>query len=408
LQCHIHLHHLPQLKITTTIHQDHPGSGRNLILVHLVADQWLPIAEKFGAIDTENILSKSNPLTMSKDTVLKQLLIERAYNPAHEPESEQVVFRIQFQNIGSLGNFDLITGRPKSGKSKYLSGMMAAAITRQEIFSMSLRLPEDKKRVAHWDTEQNRYDYHAMIKLVCKLGNIDTMPTHFHSFHCRQDNAATIIAMVDYFLSLYPDTGLLFLDGLLDMIDRFNDEGQSKMLVNFLKKITDQYNVLVIGVLHRGVTHDKSLGHVGSIADRAAQSVLIVEKNKEAKQYVLKAEYLRSADDFEPIAIYYNKQLNFWEQTDYLQPDQPAERQRKKRPAEYDHNDHAANVARIFSIDQLLPYKKYIQNICETYALGHNLAKDMGSYLVREGLVWKTNDGYTNIRQSQLFIKAKN
>jgi ribosomal protein L21E len=284
--------------------------------------------------------------------------------------------------------------------------MMAAALTRQEIFSMSLRLPEEKKRVAHWDTEQNRYDYHAMIKLVCKLGNIDAIPDHFHSFHCRQDNAATIIAMVKYFLSIYPDTGLLFLDGLLDMIDRFNDEGQSKMLVNFLKQITDQYNVLVIGVLHRGVTHDKSLGHVGSIADRAAQSVLIVEKNKEAKQYVLKPEYLRSADDFEPVAIYYNKQLNLWEQTEYMQPDQPAERQRKKRPAEYDYNDHAANVARIFRVQQSLPYKQYIQEICEVYALGYNLAKDMGSYLVREGLIWKTQDGYTNIRQSKLFVET--
>jgi hypothetical protein len=148
------------------------------------------------------------------------------------------------------------------------------------------------------------------------------------------------------------------------------------------------------------------LGHVGSIADRAAQSVLIVEKNKEAKQYVLKPEYLRSADDFEPVAIYYNKQLNLWEQTEYMQPDQPAERQRKKRPAEYDYNDHAANVARIFRVQQSLPYKQYIQEICEVYALGYNLAKDMGSYLVREGLIWKTQDGYTNIRQSKLFVET--
>jgi len=338
---------------------------------------------------------------------LKQLLIERAYNPADEPESEQVVFRIQFQNIGSLGNFDLITGRPKSGKSKYLSGMMAAAITRTEIFSMSLKLPDGKGRVVHWDTEQNRYDYHAMIKTILKLGKIDAVPKHFNSFHCRRDNAATIIAMVKYFLQLYPDTGIVFLDGLLDMIDRFNDEGQSKMLVNFLKQITDEHNVLVIGVCHRGVTHDKSLGHVGSIADRAAQSVLIVEKNKDAKQYVLKPEYLRSADDFEPVAIFYNRQLNLWEQTEYIAPDAPVERQRKKRPAEYDYNDHAANVARIFRVHELLPYKQYIQEICETYALGHNLAKDMGSYLVREGLVWKTQDGYTNIRQSKLFVKDK-
>lgn len=339
---------------------------------------------------------------------LHELLMQRAYDPQAEPESEQVVFRIQFQNIGSMGNFDLITGRPKSGKSKYISGMIASALTRKEIFSMSLRLPEGKNRVAHWDTEQNRYDYHAMIKLIFKLGEIDGLPPHFNSFHCRRDNAATIIAMVEYFLSIYKDTGIVFLDGLLDMIDRFNDEGQSKMLVNFLKRITDEHNILVIGVLHRGVTHDKSLGHIGSIADRAAQSVLIVEKNKEARQYVLKSEYLRSADDFDPIAIYYNAQSRSWEQTDYMPEDESAAtKQRKKRPAEYNYEEHRANVDRVFRIEKILPYRRYVQEICEVYALGYNLAKDMAAYLVKEGLVWKNENGYTNIRQSQLYVNAK-
>jgi hypothetical protein len=347
---------------------------------------------------------------MTKEQVLK-LLADRAYNPAHEPAQEQVVFRIQFQNIGSLGNFDLVTGRPKSGKTKYLSGMMASAITRKEIFSMNLRLPVGKERVAHWDTEQNRYDYHAMMKLIKKLADQETLPEHFHSFHCRRDNAATIIAMVKHFLHLYPDTGLIFLDGLLDMIDRFNDEGQSKMLINFLKQITDEHNILVIGVLHRGVTHDKSLGHVGSIADRAAQSVLIVEKNKETNglpvQYVLKSEYLRSADDFDPIAIHFNKQLSLWELTDYIAgTEEIKDRTRKKRPVEYDISEHQDNIRRIFHPTNELPYKKYVQQICEVYALGFNLAKDMGAWLVRQGLVYKTNIGYTNVNQAKLFIKT--
>jgi len=343
-------------------------------------------------------------------TELQNLLASRHYNAANEPDAEQVVFRIQFQNIGSLGNFILLTGTPKSGKSKYISGMMASGITRNEVFSMNFKLPEGKNRVAHWDTEQNKYDYHAMIKLVMKLSNLAQVPLHFNSFHCRRDNAQTIIAMVQYYLQVYKDTGIIFLDGLLDMIDRFNDEGQSKMLINFLKQITDEHNILVVGVLHRSVTNDKSLGHVGSIADRAAQSVLKVEKNKEAQpvQYVLRGEYLRSADDFDPIAIHFNKQMHLWEQCSYILPSdlQTEGRQRKKRPAEYDIQDHKDNVRRIFNAGTELSYKHYVNEIEQVYALGTNLAKDMASYLVREGLVYKTVSGYTNVSQAKLFIKV--
>jgi len=342
---------------------------------------------------------------------LNKLLITRHYNATSEPPAEQVVFRIQFQNIGSLGNFILLTGRPKSGKSKYISGKAASALTGKEVFGMQIKLPNEKNRVAHWDTEQNKYDYHAMIKLIQKLAGLDEVPKHFNSFHCRRDNAATIIAMVEYYLKCYPDTGVIILDGLLDMIDRFNDEGQSKMLVNFLKRITDEHNVLVIGVLHRSVTNDKSLGHVGSIADRAAQSVLIVEKNKEVvpAQYVLRAEYLRSADDFDPIAIYFNKQLHLWEQCDYIMPEdiQTEGRTRKKRPLEYDIQEHKDNCRRIFNARAELSYKNLVNEIKQIYALGDNLAKDFVPYLLKEGLIFKTDTGYTMTSQAKLFIQNK-
>lgn len=342
-------------------------------------------------------------------TQLQKILTERAYNPQDEPENENVVFRIQFQNIGSLGNFILVTGTPKAGKSKWISGMNAAALKRQDVFSLNIRLPDDKRRIAHWDTEQNRYDYHAMMKLIKKLANIDVFPENYHSFHCRQDNARTIMAMVEYFLQQNPDTGMIFLDGLLDMIDRFNDEGQSKQLVNFLKRITDVHNVLVVGVLHRSVSVNKSIGHLGSSADRAAQSVLIVEKNKEVKQYVLRAEYLRSADDFEPLAIWYNKDCQTWEQCDYIPTEEtPRGANRKRRPHEYDITEHLDNIRRIFNSDRVLSYGNYINAICEIYALGHNLAKDMGAYLVKEGLVFRIEQGYTNQRQKGLFVERKN
>lgn len=342
------------------------------------------------------------------ETKLAELLQSRAYNPANAPESEQIVFRIQFQNIGSLGNINLLTGLPKAGKSKYISGMMAAAISRQSVFSLNIRLPDDKHGVAHWDTEQNLYDYYSMMKLVKKLAGLPEFPANFRSFHCRRDNARTIMSMIQYYLKRYPDTGILFLDGLLDMIDRFNDEGQSKQLVNFLKHITDVHNILVIGVLHRSVSAAKSIGHLGSSADRSAQSVLVVEKNKEARQYILRAEYLRSADDIEPIAIFYNKELETWEQTDYIPLEEPTRGgSRKPRPGEITTEEHQDNVRRVFYTKDPQPYQLFCRNIAEIYALGIVKAKDTAAYLLREGFVFKNDNGeYTRQRQSNMFAAS--
>jgi hypothetical protein len=341
-----------------------------------------------------------------KNDQMRELLLSRLYNPHDEPPEEQVIFRIQFQNIGSLGNFSLLTGLPKAGKGKYISGFTAAGITRQETFGMSVKLPEGKTRISYWDTEQSKHDHHKMMKLIKQLSDCEDFPDSFNAFHCRRDSAQQIMDMIKYYLTLYPDTGIVIIDGLLDMIDSFNDERQSKLLVNFLKEITDVYNLFVLAVLHRSKSVDKSMGHLGSAADRAAQSVLVVEKNKETKRYILKAEYLRNGDDFTPLEIFYNPQLSIWQQGDYTPQETPVKRSGSYQasPREYDEEQHRANSVRIFLQGQYQDYKTIIENIRVIYAVGDRWARQCLSFLLERGHVFKSEQGYTNIRQTKLTI----
>ena len=68
---------------------------------------------------------------------------------------------------------------------------------------------------------------------------------------------------------------------MLDLIHNFNDEVESKMLIEWLKFLTNEYNVLIIGVVHLGKRDNHTLGHFGSMVDRYAQSVVEVVKDKE-------------------------------------------------------------------------------------------------------------------------------
>lgn len=341
---------------------------------------------------------------------IANLLLQREFSANQEPPVEEIVFRIQFQTIGSLGDYGLLTGRPKAGKTKYVAGAMAAGISKKEIFGMSIKLPPGKQSIIHFDTEQGKRSHYNVLDLTRRLIEVETMPDNFKSYHCRQDTPAQIIAMIEYCFSIDNTIGLLVLDGLLDCIDSFNDEKAAKALVNWLKKITEANNCFVLGILHRSMSADKSIGHLGSSADRAAQSVLIVEKNKETKQYLLKAEYLRDGDDFTPIAIYYNKQLNLWEQTDYIDENGmqdiagPAPKMNKRRPGEFDIMEHTANVTRIFNSQTVHSYDSLKQRIKEVYGVGMNWAIECVKELERCNLIFRVEDGFTHIRQGKLKI----
>lgn len=340
---------------------------------------------------------------------LMKLLKEALYDPKNPPPDEVVVWRIEGQNIGSLGNFSLLTGLPKAGKGKYICGITAAGLTRDDIFGQSIKLPADKQGISYWDTEQSKYDHFQMIKTIQRLMETDALPSQFNSYHCRKHDAQTIIPMIEYELQSNKNIGFVILDGLLDLIDSFNDERQAKSLVNFLKRITDVYNILVLGVLHRSKSVDKSMGHLGSAADRAAQSVLKVEKNKELKHYTLSAEYLRNADDFTPISIYYNKGMNTWEQCEYVNPGEralPLDKTKAPKPHELDISVHTLNVLRIFNSQEVQTYETFIQNIREIYGRGRNWAVDCVKHLTQsEGLVYKIATGYTNTKAARLFVE---
>ena len=89
----------------------------------------------------------------------------------------------------------------------------------------------------------------------------------------------------------------------LDLLINYNDETESRILINWLKKLTADYNILCIGVVHTGKKDQNTLGHFGSMIDRYSQSVLVVEKDNAKQTFSLSAKYLRSDYGLEPIIL---------------------------------------------------------------------------------------------------------
>jgi len=190
-------------------------------------------------------------------------------------------------------------------------------------------LPYDRQRIGYFDTEMSSFDFYRQVDKIITLAEKKSLPPTFDAYSLREDMPSKIRAMIEQYLIENKDCSCIFVDGMLDLCLDYNDPRETRLVTNWLKRITKQYDILLIGVLHLGKGQGETLGHLGSNTDRWSQSTMIVEKNRDVGQFVLRPKYLRSDEDFEPIAISnFNGQ---WKQVVYIEPIQPIPNKKTKK-----------------------------------------------------------------------------
>jgi RecA-family ATPase len=218
----------------------------------------------------------------------------------------------------------LLSGLPKVGKSLISSVIIASALLNDDFFNIKVTREPDKNIIALFDTEQGESDLYNSINRSIELIENKTGATkkqiyyklknQINVFSMRMDDPEPILQMIEIYLQNNKTTGLIIIDGLLDLVYNYNDEKEAKILINFLKRVTKFYDVGIICVLHTGKSNGSTIGHVGGFADRYCQSNLEVIKENDI--IILKSKLLRSSGDFEPIALSRNGNNIF--QVDYI------------------------------------------------------------------------------------------
>ena len=178
--------------------------------------------------------------------------------------------------IGSTGNFVTFTGLPKSSKSTFICCVIASAISRNEIYNFKvLTYPhKNKDRIALFDTEQSLFDFTNKLKFIKKLAKVENIYQKFDAFTVVEHDSNTILHLIKTYLEQNQDCAILIIDGLLDLINNFNDERESKALIKLIRKWAKIYDILIITVLHLGKKDNMAIGHLGSASSRYCQSEL--------------------------------------------------------------------------------------------------------------------------------------
>lgn len=304
---------------------------------------------------------------------VSEILLKRQYERGFEPPPENILFRIQNEPIGSLQSFIVISGLPKTAKSTWLTAILSSSITGEQIFSMHLTVIKERPIIAYFDTESSIVDFYKHMERVKSFSGVTELPENIKPYCTRQDSPTMQKKLIEEHFKMFPETSVLFVDGLLDLCLNYNDETESRKLINWLKKISVEKNILIFCVLHTGKDGSQRLGHLGANTDRWAQSTL--QSKKEEDKFILEPKFLRSSGGFTPIELIFDK-----DSSKYVLFNE-GHLQGKNHWRYLNQSQHFQRLDIIFKDQSSFSYDEFIKKIKEIEKKGNNYCKEYFTHM---------------------------
>ena len=187
--------------------------------------------------------------------------------------------------IATFGNFSASTGKAKSKKTFNISAMVAAAVNNTTVLNYRASLPEGKRNILYFDTEQSRYHCHNVIERIYKLSglSLEADDPRLKFWGLREYTPTLRIALVDYALRKYEGVGLVIIDGLRDLMYDINNGKEATDVMTILMAWTSFYDLHIHTVLHQNKNDSNTRGHIGTELENKAETVLVISKNRQDK-----------------------------------------------------------------------------------------------------------------------------
>jgi len=322
---------------------------------------------------------------------IKQIVIETIYQDIDREEPKPII-TIKNRTVATLQNFICITGLPKSYKTTFAFHFIASALTNKNIFDISVKIdPADKLILV--DTETGVHEFSKQVKNLKRTIEKNNLPTNFSAHLFRKYEPETIINSIEY-LIVNEKPKILFIDNLTELVINPNDMIESKKIIQFLKRMTSEHNLVIVTLLHLGKSNpNNSLGNLGSYAARGCQSELKVSYDKETNLTTLEPILMRSDLYFDPIQIYWDQ-----DKKEFLQNLEVTVKKSSRKFILMDltKEDHMKRLAVIFMQYKEIIYNELVEEIKKLYGVGTNIAKQqIIPYLLGNKYIFKDKGIYT-------------
>lgn len=308
----------------------------------------------------------------------------------------QIALKIGDATIGTLGNILSLIGKAKSRKSFFIAIAIAVSISKDTIFDLfKNELPSNQKSVLYFDTEQGKYHVQMALKRICTLTGVKE-PTNLRVFGLRALTPNERLELIEFAIYNTENLGIVFIDGIKDLITSINDEEQATMIVSKLMKWSEERNILITTVLHQNKGDNNARGHIGTELNNKAETVLSISKSPDNEMVsIVQPEMCRNK---EPESIAFEIDDNGIPYiSDFDFDAKPIKKMSKKELFELHKNDividiFAANTELGIGYGQLLDHFKraFLNKTTET--IGEMYTKDYIKDLIETSYIIKSQE----------------
>ena len=216
--------------------------------------------------------------------------IEALFSERITPETElppmQPLFRMNEENCFYRGELVADCGKAKSGKTFFLSILMAGALKKQMLALE--RLCEEPLKVLWIDTEQSQQSTQEILKdRIMPLADLESLDdTRSYAFNLRGLGFDRRQKMVDVAIRvLQPD--IVILDGIKDLMTDINDAVQATLIMEHLMALAKDQNCCIVCVLHQNKSEqDRNMrGSIGTELTNKAFEVFQCETIDESETF---------------------------------------------------------------------------------------------------------------------------
>ena len=224
----------------------------------------------FEPIPLDPKASKATPIDIEKFRVTRSQSLPKP----------SVVLAINGQIISTRKNIFGITGKAKVGKSYLMQLILAAVLNKGENGTISSFLPKGKDKILWIDTEQSDYHVQLAIHRIANLANKADDNLIVYAFDTLETEKR--MDAVEKLINSHKGLGLVFIDGIADLLFDVNDIRESTTLIDKVRKLASDNDVAIGYVLHQNPSDSSKMrGHLGTTLTNKSETVIQIESSKE-------------------------------------------------------------------------------------------------------------------------------
>lgn len=205
--------------------------------------------------------------------------------------------------IAGPGSVIVITGDTGSGKSTIQDLMSISALVGQPMLGLKV-VPEGL--VVRFDTEQEMFWLKIGKRRILDACNYDTDKDRlkYYSIESIQKTADKERYIEQYLTEYGKDVSILFIDNIVDLVGKVNDEEASLAFVNKWKHLAKEYGFILVLTLHETRSSGMAQGWLGKIMEqRSAWTIRMVKKKNETGEYFVAENRKKRGKPFEAISF---------------------------------------------------------------------------------------------------------